>query len=52
MNALARTNELNPKLKVQAAKDGDMNAIRDDNRFAELISRQIHIFLRIDPLPC
>jgi uncharacterized Ntn-hydrolase superfamily protein len=38
LEALRTAIELNPKLKDQAAKDGDMDGLRDDTNFAELIA--------------
>jgi uncharacterized Ntn-hydrolase superfamily protein len=35
--ALTMAVELNPKLKDQATKDGDLDALRDDPRFVELV---------------
>lgn len=38
--ALQTAIELNPKLKVQATKDGDMDALRNDKHFADLVSNK------------
>ena len=39
LEALRTAIELNPKLIDQAAKDGDMDALRDDRNFADLIAK-------------
>ena len=39
MSALTTAIDLNPKLKNQAAKDGDMDALRNDDRFSVLIGK-------------
>ena len=39
MSALTTAIDLNPKLKDQAAKDGDMDALRKDDRFSALIGK-------------
>ena len=38
LQALRTAVDLNPKLKDQAAKDGDLDALQDDKNFAELIA--------------
>jgi uncharacterized Ntn-hydrolase superfamily protein len=37
LSALEMAIKLNPKLKNQAAKDDDLDALRDDSKFAELV---------------
>lgn len=39
MSALATAIDLNPKLRDQAAKDSDMDALRNDDRFSALIGK-------------
>jgi len=39
ISALATAIELNPKLKNQAANDSDMDALRNDERFSDLIGK-------------
>ncbi len=39
ITALETAIELNPKLKDQAAKDSDMDSLREDDRFSVLIGK-------------